>query len=109
MRNHRSTVSTLPKIHPLDNFNPADALESLHGDLVQLEALAHVAAEVIARLAPPAGRDKRRDYRRAYALVTKVAEDAVAAVRHGDALVAALSDDMTARRTQRADPPAAKA
>jgi hypothetical protein len=109
MKSHRSTHGTVPKIRPLDNVNPADALESLHSDLVQLEAFAHLAAEVITRLPPPSGRDKRREYRRLYALVTKVADDAIAAVAHGDALVAALSADTTARRAHRIDPPAAKA
>jgi hypothetical protein len=109
MKQHRSTRATVPKIRPLDNVNPADALESLHSDLVQLETFAHLAAEVINRLPPPPGRDKRREYRRLYALVTKVAADAIAAVSHGDALVAALSADLTARRAQRIDPPTAKA
>jgi hypothetical protein len=109
MSQHRSTRSTVPKNRPLDNFNPADALESLHTEVVQLEAFAHVAAEVITRLTPPASREQRRDYRRLYALVAKVADDAIAAVRHGDALIAALSTDMAARRAQRSAPPLAKA
>jgi hypothetical protein len=109
MKEHRSTRSKVPKNAPLDNFNPADALESLHTEVVQLEAFAHLAAEVITRLPAPSNREHRRDYRRLHALVAKVADDAIAAVRHGDALVAALSSDLAARRAQRIDPPSAKA
>jgi hypothetical protein len=109
MSDHRSTRSTVPKIAPIDNFNPVDALESLHTEVVQLEAFAHLAAEVITRLPPPSNREQRRDYRRLYALVNRVADDAVAAVNHGDALIAGLSADMAARRAQRIDPPSAKA
>ena len=102
---HRSTRSRVSKNHPLDNFNPADALESLHTEVVQLEAFAHLAAEVITRLSPPQSREQRRDYRRLYALIAKVADDAIAAVNHGDALISALSADMAARRAQRPHPP----
>ena len=109
MSEHRSTRPKVSKNRPLDNFNPADALESLHTDVVQLEAFAHLAAEVITRLPTPSNREQRRDYRRLHALVAKVADDAIAAVSHGDALIAALSADMAARRAQRIDPPSAKA
>ena len=109
MKDHRSTRPKVPKNPPLDNFNPAEALESLHTEVVQLEAFAHLAAEVITRLSPPPSRAQRRDYRRLYALIGKVADDAIAAVNHGDALISALSADMAARRAQRTHPPSAKA
>jgi histidinol-phosphate/aromatic aminotransferase/cobyric acid decarboxylase-like protein len=109
MRNHRSPRSTVPKNASLDNVNPADALESLHAEVVQLEAFAHLAAEVITRLPPPSNREQRREYRRLYALVNRVADDAIAAVNHGDALISALSGDLAARRAQRIDPPSARA
>jgi hypothetical protein len=109
MSEHRSTRSKVPKNAQFDNFNPADALESLHTEVVQLEAFAHLAAEVITRLPTPSNREQRRDYRRLHALVAKVAEDAIAAVSHGDALISALSADMAARRAQRIAPPPAKA
>jgi hypothetical protein len=109
MKTHRSTRSKVSKNPPLDNFNPAEALESLHTEVVQLEAFAHLAAEVITRLPAPSNREQRRDYRRLYALVSKVADDAIAAVSHGDALISALSADMAARRAQRTHPPSAKA
>jgi hypothetical protein len=61
------------------------------------------------RLPTPSNREQRRDHRRLYALVTKVADDAIATVNHGDALISALSADMTTRRAQRTHPPSAKA
>jgi hypothetical protein len=85
-----------------DPFSPADALESLHSEVVQLEVFAHLAAEVITRLSPPPGRDQRRDYIRLYALVSKVADDAMAVVGHGDALITALSKHL-ATRAHRSD------
>jgi hypothetical protein len=109
MSDHRNPRPKVPKNPPLDNFNAADALESLHTEVVQLEAFTHLAAEVITRLSPPSNREQRRDYRRLYALVAKVADDAIAAVSHGDALIATLSAEMAARRAQRTHPPSAKA
>jgi hypothetical protein len=99
MKNHRSTRSASSKKVSTDahqTFSPADALESLHTEIVQLEAFAHLAGEVITRLSPPASRAERRDYIRLYALVTKVADDAIKVVSHGDALIAALSVHLAA-------------
>jgi hypothetical protein len=90
-RKVRSGVSSELALSRGEPFSPADALESLHSEVVQLEVFAHLAAEVITRLSPPPGRDQRRDYIRLYALVSKVADDAIALVGHGDALITALS------------------
>jgi hypothetical protein len=102
MKNHRSARARSPSSKHVSadahqSFSPADALESLHTEIVQLEAFAHVAGEVITRLSPPANRAERRDYIRLYALVTKVADDAIKVVSHGDALVAALSAHLAAQ------------
>jgi len=91
MSKHRSTRSRVPKNAQLDNFSPADALESLHMHVAQREVFAHAAGEAVTRLSPPANRSQRREFVRLYALVTKVADDAIAAVDHGDELIAALS------------------
>ena len=99
MQKHRSTQQTVLKNEEVHNFRPGDALETLHTRLVQLEVFAHLAGEVVTRLSPPSNREQRREYIRLYALVTKVAEDAVAAVHHGDALIAALSASMKGRGT----------
>jgi hypothetical protein len=97
-RNIRSAASSELALRPGELFRPADALESLHSEVVQLEVFAHLAAEVITRLSPPPG----RDYIRLYALVSKVAADAIAVVGHGDALIAALSKHL-AGRARRSD------
>ena len=105
MKAHRSTQSKVPKKPRPDNrepFSPATALESLHTEMVQLEAFAHLAGEVVTRLSPPTNRTERRNYIRLYALVTKVANDAIAAVHQGDALIAALSVHLAVRRSARA-------
>jgi hypothetical protein len=105
MKTHRSTQAKVPKKPPPDNhepFNPAVALESLHTEMVQLETFAHRAGEVVTRLSPPTNRTERRNYVRLYALVTKVADDAITAVRHGDALISALSTHLAVRRSNRA-------
>jgi hypothetical protein len=126
MKSHRSTRSNVAKNAKPDNreptrrepdnrtpdnreptrrepFDPAAALESLHTEVVQLETFAHLAGEVVTRLSPPANRAQRRDYIRLYALVTKVATDAIAAVHHGDALISALSAHLAVRRTAHPD------
>ena len=101
-RNIRSGVSSALALSSGEQFSPANALESLHSEVVELEVFAHLAAEVITRLSPPAGRDQRRDYIRLYALVSKVADDAMAVVGRGDALIAALSRHL-ADRARRSD------
>jgi len=105
LKNHRSARLKVTKMPRPDNhelFSPAAALESLHTEMVQLEAFAHLAGEVVTRLSPPTNRTERRNYIRLYALVTKVANDAIAAVHHGDALIAALSVHLAVRRSARA-------
>jgi len=105
MKNNRSAhpkVTKMPRPDKHDPFSPATALESLHTEMVQLEAFAHLAGEVVTRLSPPTNRTERRNYVRLYALVTKVANDAIAAVHHGDTLIAALSAHLAVRRSARA-------
>jgi hypothetical protein len=101
MRKHRRTSDTVPNNPQLDNFNPADALESLHTEIVQLEAFAHAAGEAVTHLPRPANPTQPRDLTRIYALVSKVADDIATAASHGDKLIAALSAHL-----QAADPDA---
>jgi hypothetical protein len=100
MRQHRRTAKTVPNNPHLDNFNPADALESLHTEVVELEAFAHAAGEAVTRLPHTSDPKQRRDLTRLYALVSKVATDAAAAAAHGDQLVAALSTYLDAQCTR---------
>jgi hypothetical protein len=90
MREHRNAQGRIANKPQLDNFNPADALERLHTELVQLEVFAHAAGEAVTRLRRPSNRAARREFVRVYALVSKVADDAVAAVALGDGLIAEL-------------------
>lgn len=100
MKAHRSTRSRVTNNAPQDNFNPGDALESLNAEIVQLEALAHAAGEAILQLRYPAVGKTRREFARLYTLVTKVAEEASAAVSHGEHLVARLGDHLQRRRAE---------
>jgi len=72
-------------------FDPGEALQSLHGEIIDLEAIANAANEAIVALPFPEDREERRVYDRAYALVSKFAEDTNALVRYGDELIAALA------------------
>jgi hypothetical protein len=99
MRQHRRTAKTVPNDPRPDNFNPGDALESLHTEIVELEAFAHAAGEAVTRLPHTSDPNQRRNFTRLYALVSKVATDAAAAATHGDQLVAALSAYLETQRT----------
>jgi predicted amidophosphoribosyltransferase len=94
MTKHRHPQDSVSNdVHP-DNpepFNPAEALQSLHLEVVQLEALANAANEAVVQLPFPPGRDARRPFDRVYALVSKVADETNAVVNHGDQLIAQLS------------------
>ena len=92
-----------------DHPNAADALESVYVDLIQVDAFAHAARQAIVELRYPANRAERRTYDRIYTLVTKVADEARAALLHGGALIAALSAHMEARGTPGdTDPPTSR-
>jgi hypothetical protein len=47
MQSHRRPQRTLSNKAHSDNFNPADALESLHTRITELEAIAHAAGEAV--------------------------------------------------------------
>jgi hypothetical protein len=106
MHKHRRTQSRVPSKVRHDNFNAANALESIYVDLIQIDAFAYAAREAIVELRCPSNRAERRTFDRIYTLVTKVADEARAALLHGGALVAALSAHMEARGTSAdTDPP----
>jgi len=99
MRKHRHTQSRVPSKAQHNNFNAAHALESVYIDLIEIDAFAHAAREAIVELRCPSNRVERRTYNRIYTLVTKVADEARAALLRSEALVAALSAHMEARST----------
>jgi len=41
MQDHRNPQDSVPNDPPRDNFNPAEALEALHTEIVDIEAFAH--------------------------------------------------------------------
>jgi hypothetical protein len=82
---------------PSPSFNAADALEALHTEIVDIEAFAHAAGEAVTRLPHTSNPELRRIFARIYTLVSKVAVDVNAAVRHGDKLIAALSAHLQRR------------
>jgi len=102
-RNPRDRVSNdVQSANPTnpDNFNPTEALQSLHLEIRQLEAIANAASEAVAELPFPSGREERRVFDRVYALVTKVANETSALVSYGDELITALADHLKARRSE---------
>ena len=104
MQAHRQPPSSVSNKPPHDNgnddFNPAEALESLYADLIQVDAFANAASEAIVELRSPSSRAERRTFARIHTLVTRVADEARAALLHGDAMVAALSAHVAARRAR---------
>jgi hypothetical protein len=95
----RRDAATHPPSH---SFSAADALEALHTEIVDIEAFAHAAGEAVLRLPHTSNPELRRVFARIYTLVSKVAADVHAAVRHGDKLIAELSAH--AQRRSAAEP-----
>lgn len=91
---HRRNAATQPPSH---SFNAAAALEALHTEIVDIEAFAHAAGEAVIGLPHTSNPELRRVFARIYTLVSKVAADVHAAVRHGDKLIAELSAQMQRR------------
>jgi hypothetical protein len=96
MRKHRHSRST-QTAPPRHDFSAAEALEVLHTEIVEIEAFAHAAGEAVTHLPHTSNPELRRTFARIYTLVSKVAADVDACVRHGDKLVAALSKHLQSR------------
>jgi len=90
----RDRVTRSLPVHP---FDAATALEALHTEIVDIEAFAHAAGEAVTHLPHTSNPELRRVFARIYTLVSKVAADVHAAVRHGDKLIAELSAHMQKR------------
>jgi hypothetical protein len=98
MKTHRNPRPNLSNPDPRDNFNPGDALELLYSELVEVEALAHAAGEAVTLLPSTSSAKLRRIFARLYALVTRTASEASAALTLSEQLVAQLSAQMAARQ-----------
>jgi len=82
-------------------FDPVEALQSLHLEIVELDALAHAANESVVDLPGPSHREHRPAFDRAYALVCRVADETHATARRSYKIQAALE---AYRPRQRAEP-----
>ena len=94
IRKHRRPRSSARNEPPRDDFDAAEALEALHTEIVDIEAFAHAADEAVTHLPHTSNPELRRTFARIYTLISKVAADLNACVRHGDKLIAALSKHM---------------
>jgi hypothetical protein len=97
MRRHRNPQGRVPKPARADNFHHSAAIEILHNELVEVEALA-VAAMMLAT-SPPA--TQRRSFVRIYTLIRKTARQAGEALDKSEHLVARLSAYMLAQAANR--------
>jgi hypothetical protein len=101
MRKHHGTQDTVSNNAHSDNFDATDALESLHVAILRVETIAHVASDAVDRLNGPINPAARRAFARMQILVGKTAEEASAALAHGDKLMTALTDHRNSRRGRR--------
>jgi hypothetical protein len=98
MSKHRNPRTSLSNQPAPDNFDPAAALESLHTEIVDIEALAHAAGEAVTLLPRPDNPEQRRNLARIYTLVTKLASEISTTVAYGDDLIAALGSHLASGR-----------
>jgi hypothetical protein len=101
MSEHRNPQDTVPNNAQLDNFRLADALESLHAAVLRVETIAQVASDAVDHLHCSLDPEARRAFARMQILVGKAAEEASAALAHGDELMAALANHLQARQASR--------
>lgn len=100
MRESPRTQARVPNNAQPDNFHPTDALESLHAAILRVETIVHMASEAVDRLHGPRNPAARRAFARMQILVGKAAEEASAALAHGDQLMAALANHLQARHAK---------
>jgi hypothetical protein len=101
MKHHRRTQDTVSNNAQLDNFHPNDAVESLHAAILRVETIVQVASDAVDRLTCAPNPTARRAFARMQILVGKAAEEASAALAHGDKLMAALTSHLQARQANR--------
>jgi hypothetical protein len=98
MQDHRSTQDTVSNHPHQDNLNALDAIESLHAQLVKIEALALVACDAADRLEPPPSREAKRELIRMQIFVGRTASEASEAVAYGDRVMEDLKDHFRNRQ-----------
>ena len=101
MRQHRRTQDTVSNNHDddnvrehdprYDNFDAADALETLHASILRLETLVQVASRAADELRCRSSPRERRALTRMQILIGKAAEEASAVLAEGDKVMADLA------------------
>jgi hypothetical protein len=95
---HRSTQDTVSNHPHQDNVNALDVIESLHAQLVKIEALALVACDAADRLQPPPSREGKRELIRMQIFVGQTASEASEAVAYGDRVIEDLTNRSRVRQ-----------
>jgi hypothetical protein len=98
MSNHRSTQDTVSNHPHPDNLNALEAIESLHAQLVKIEALALVTCDAADRLEPPPSREAKRELIRMQIFAGQTASEATDAVAYGDRVLEELTDRLRVRQ-----------
>lgn len=92
MTDHRHPPDSVSNDVHVDNFDPCEALESLHLEIIDLDAFSNAAAEAVVQLPFPSGREERQPFNRAYTLVTDCAERVSSLVGYSHELIARLGE-----------------
>ena len=90
MTEHRHPPSSVSNDVHVNNLDCMEALHELRLEAVQLEALTNAACEAVTQLPFPSDREERRPFERAYALVSRVANETSALVAYGEELIDGL-------------------
>ena len=107
MTEHRSPQGRVSNdVHPdntndrdtPDTFDPGEALQSLHLEVVDLEALANAANEAVVQLPYPSDREARRPFDRVCTLVGKLADETNRVVNRGSEMMDALTAHLQRKR-----------
>lgn len=80
-------------------FKPAEALQQLYLEVVELEALANATSEAVVHLPFPSDREERQPFDRLYALVTMSADKTAAAVSLGGQMMNDLTAHLQRKQT----------
>jgi len=93
---HNSDDTDTPTIPT--TFNPAEALQHLHLEVVELEALSNATSEAVVQVPFPSDREERRPFDRLYALVTMNADKTAAVVGLGGQMMDDLTEHLQRKR-----------
>jgi hypothetical protein len=98
MSDPRQLHNTTASHAQLDDFRPADAIESLRAAILRVDTIAQVACYAVDELRYPRDAAAGRAFARMQILVGQAADEASTALAQGDMLTAALTKHLRARR-----------